>query len=307
MPHNHEHQHAAHENIRIAFLLNFGFAIAEFVGGVLTNSIAILADALHDMGDSITLAISWRLEALSEKGQDGKYSYGYKRFSLLSALASGLVMLAGSVFIISEAVQRMIDPQQPSAPGMLVFALVGIAVNGYAALRTRKGGSLNSKMISWHLIEDVLGWVAVLIVAVILSFIDFPILDPLLSLVVTAIVIYNVVINLIQVLRLFLQGVPDTMDVTQIEKEICALDKVKDIHHTHLWSLDGEQNVLTMHIVLDLDAKKEEIRAVKNKIREFSEKYGLAHTTVEFEYLDEDCSMNHNCEEDLEKKEENST
>lgn len=288
------HQPANHENIKIAFLLNFGFAIAEFIGGLYTNSIAILADALHDMGDSITLAVSWRLEALSEKEEDEKYSYGYKRFSLLSALASGVIMIAGSTFIITEAVQRLMDPQESYAQGMLLFALVGIVVNGYAALRTRRGKNLNSRMISWHLIEDVLGWAAVLVVSVLLLFTDNKILDPILSILITAFVIYNVLINLIKVLRLFLQGVPDTIDVAKIEEEIRAMDKVKDLHHIHLWSLDGEQHVLTMHVVLCLDAKKEEIRAVKSKIRSIAEQYGLAHTTVEFEYLEDDCSMSDN-------------
>lgn len=274
--------------------MNLGFAIAELFGGIFTNSVTILADALHDLGDSISLAISWRLEALSEKGGDKKYSYGYKRFSLLSALASGIIMIVGSVFVITEAVQRLMDPQESNARGMLVFALVGIAINGYAAFRTNKGKNLNSRMISWHLIEDLFGWVAVLVVSIILLFTDIKILDPILSLVITAVVIYNVFKNLKKVLRLFLQAVPESINVSAIEEEIKALDKVKDIHHTHIWSLDGEQHVLTTHVVLCLDAKKEEIRVIKHKIREFTERYGLAHTTVEFEYLDEDCSMNHN-------------
>ena len=288
----HEHNHTNYKNIKVAFFLNFGFAIAEFIGGVYINSVAILADALHDMGDSITLAISWRMETLSEKAEDEKYSYGYKRFSLLSALASGLVMIIGSIFVISEAVQRLMDPQQSNAQGMMIFAIVGMAVNGFAAYRTQQGKNLNSKMISWHLMEDLLGWAAVFVVSIILLFTDIMILDPILSLVVTAVVFYNVVRNLIKVVRLFLQGVPDKLNVAMIEKEVREMDKVRDIHHTHLWSLDGEQNVLTTHVVLCLDAKKEEIRAIKDKIRSFAEEYGLAHTTVEFEYLEEDCSMN---------------
>ena len=292
MAHVH-HQHDNQENIKVAFFLNLFFAVAELIGGIYTNSIAILADALHDLGDSITLAISWRLEALSEKGEDSKFSYGYKRFSLLGALVSGVVMLIGSTFVVSEAMQRLITPQESNASGMLVFALAGIAVNGYAAFRTNKGKNLNSRMISWHLIEDLLGWVAVLIVSLILLFRPIKILDPILSLLVTAVVVYNVFRNLIKVLRLFLQGVPESLDVAAIEDEIRIMDKVKDIHHTHLWSLDGEQHVLTTHVVLCMEAKKEDIRAIKNKIRGLTDQYGLSHTTVEFEYLDDDCSINH--------------
>jgi cobalt-zinc-cadmium efflux system protein len=295
MAHDHiHHDHHNDENIKVAFFLNAGFALAEFVGGLYTNSIAILADALHDFGDSISLAMSWRLEKISEKGEDEKYSYGYKRFSLLSALISGIILVAGSIFMISEAIKRIISPQHSNAQGMLVFALVGMAVNGYAALRTSRGKNLNSRMISWHMLEDVLGWAAVFIVSIVLLFADIHILDPILSLAITAIVLFNVIKNLRATLVLFLQGVPDTVDVTRIESEIMAMDKVKGIHHTHIWSLDGEQHVLTTHVMLCLDAKKEDIRAIKDKIRSFTEQYGLAHTTVEFEYLEEDCSMSEN-------------
>lgn len=293
MADNHNH-HENQENIKVAFFLNAGFAIAELVGGIYTNSMAILADALHDLGDSVTLAISWRLEHISAKSEDGKYSYGYKRFSLLSALVSGIILITGSVFVIIEAVQRLMAPQKSNAQGMLVFALVGMAINGYAAFRTSRGKNMNSRMISWHLMEDLLGWAAVFVVSIILLIKEIDILDPLLSLGVTVFVLINVVKNLRQTLQLFLQGVPATVKIDDIESEILSVENVRGVHHTHVWSLDGEQHVLTTHVVLCLDAKKEDIRNVKEKIRDLTDRYDLAHTTVEFEYLDEDCSMNHN-------------
>ena len=164
---------------------------------------------------------------------------------------------------------------------------------------------MNSRMISWHLLEDLLGWAAVFVVSIVLLIKEIDVLDPLLSLAVTGFVLVNVIKNLRQTLRLFLQGVPDTVNIGDIEAEIRALDKVRDIHHTHAWSLDGEQNVLTTHVVLNLDAKKEDIRNVKDKIRTLAEKYGLTHTTVEFEYLDDDCSMcNHDHHDGHEKEQE---
>jgi len=295
MAHNHNHLHTE-ENIKIAFFLNLGFALAEIIGGFYTNSMAILADALHDFGDSFSLAFSWRMERLSNKKGDQRYSYGYKRFSLLSALISAVVLLVGSFFVISEAVQRLSNPQPSNARGMLIFALVGIAVNGYAALRTSHGRNLNSKVISWHMLEDVLGWAAVLVVSIVLLIQNEPvlILDPLLSLTVTAIVLFNVIKNLKKTLTLFLQGVPDSVNVGEIEDAIQKMEMVSGIHHTHVWSLDGEQHVLTTHVVLCEGAKKEQIRAIKSKIKELSENHGLAHTTVEFEYLEDDCSMSNN-------------
>ncbi len=297
MAHTHKHHHNE-ENIKVAFFLNLGFALAEIVGGILTNSMAILADALHDFGDSLSLAFSWRMERLSDKKGDQRYSYGYKRFSLLSALISAVILLVGSIFIISEAFQRIANPQHSNAQGMLIFALVGIAVNGYAALRTSRGNNLNSKMISWHMLEDVLGWAAVLVVSIVLLFKDIHILDPLLSLAVTALVLFNVVKNLKLTISLFLQGVPESVNIAGIEEEIKKMNMVNGIHHTHVWSLDGEQHVLTTHVVLCDGAKKEQIRAIKGKIKELSERHGLVHTTIEFEYLEDDCSMssNHNSE-----------
>jgi len=287
----HNHHKNIQKNLKVAFLLNLSFAIAETIGGLYTNSMAILSDALHDLGDSLSLAAAWQLERLSERDGDSQYSYGYKRFSLLSALISGIVLLLGSIFIISEAIQRTIKPQTSDARGMLIFALVGMAVNGYAAMRTKQGGNLNSRMISWHLMEDLLGWVAVFLMSIILLFWEIQILDPLLSLAISIFVVFNVLKNLRSTLRLFLQGVPERTDIKTIEAEIRKLNKVKDMHHTHIWSLDGEQHVLTTHVVLYQDAKKEEIRIIKNKIRDLAADYGLAHTTVEFEYLEEDCSM----------------
>jgi cobalt-zinc-cadmium efflux system protein len=299
MANNHNHFHNE-ENIKIAFFLNLGFALAEIIGGFFTNSMAILADALHDFGDSLSLAFSWRMERLSNKKGDQRYSYGYKRFSLLSALISAIVLLAGSIFVVSEAVQRLSNPQPSNARGMLIFALVGIAVNGYAALRTSNGKNLNSKVVSWHMLEDVLGWAAVLVVSIVLLIQKDPILilDPLLSLTMTAIVLINVIKNLKKTLTLFLQGVPDSVNVGEIEDEIQKMKMVSGIHHTHVWSLDGEQHVLTTHVILSEGAKKDQIRAIKTKVKELSERHGLAHTTVEFEYLEDDCSMSNNHDAD---------
>lgn len=275
----------------MAFLLNAGFALAELVGGYLVNSVAIIADALHDFGDSLSLAFAWRMEKLAAKDSDNRYSYGYRRFSLLSAVVSAVILITGSIFVISEAIQRLSNPQPPDARGMLVFALIGMAINGYAAMRAGKGKNLNSQIISWHLLEDVLGWAAVLIVSIVLLFADVPILDPLLSILITAVVLFNVLRNLNKALAVLLQGVPDTVNISAIEDEIRQLEMVTGIHHTHVWSLDGEENVLTTHVMLGLNAKKEQIRNIKNKIRELAGRHGLAHTTIEFEYLQGDCSM----------------
>ena len=291
MNHKHTSQLPADENLKTAFLLNLSFSVAEFIGGFVFNSVAIMADALHDLGDSISLAISWWMENLAKKAEDKSFSYGYRRFSLLSALISAFVLIGGSILVLSQAIPRLANPVRPDTNGMLGFAVLGIAVNGFAALRTSAGKTMNEKMVSWHLLEDVFGWVAVLITAVVIKITPLYILDPLLYIGMTIWVLTHVIKNLRSTIMLFLQGVPEKVDVRKIEEAILKEKNVRGIHHTHVWSLDGEKHVLTTHVLLDNCAKKEDIRAVKHLVQEFTKEYDLAHTTIEFEYHDEECSM----------------
>ena len=290
---HHQHQHLSENStsLKFAFFLNLGFAIFEILGGLWTNSVAILSDALHDFGDSIALGLSWYLEKQANKGGDGRFSYGYRRFSLLAALVSTIVLIVGSLFMLSKSVPRLLRPEHSNAQGMFIFALVGILVNGAAALRLKQGKSLNMRVAAWHLLEDVLGWAAVLAVSVVLLFRDIHILDPILSILITLYVLTNVVINLKKTLALFLQAVPDDLDVAEVERTILDLPVVNSVHHTHAWSLDGEHHVLTMHVVVDEEATKNDLISVRRQFRDMAEKVDLAHTTLEIEYQDEDCFM----------------
>ncbi len=291
--HTQEHNHSANTigNIKLAFFLNLIFAIAEFIGGLYINSVAVLSDSLHDLGDSISLGLSWYFEKLSHRNRNGKYSYGFRRFSLLGAVINAIILVVGSVFIIREAILRLANPVQTDVRGMAIFALIGVAINGFAAYRMQRGKTMNAKMLTWHLLEDVLGWVAVLIVSIVMMFVNQPALDPILSMGLSVFVLYNVIKTLIETISLFLQAVPAEVDMDEIERRIKRLEKVVDVHHTHVWSLDGEENVLTTHIVLAEGAKSPEIRLIKNSIREIAREFRCEHTTVEFEYLKDDCSM----------------
>ena len=291
MSHSHTHTHHQTENIRTAFFLNLGFTLFEIVGGIYTNSLAITSDALHDLGDSISLGMAWYLEKHSQKESDQKYSYGYRRFSLLAALINTIILVIGSLYILTEAIPRLLAPEEANAGGMIVLALVGIAVNGMAVLRVRKGQSLNAQVVAWHLLEDVLGWVAVLIVSVTLLVTDLYILDPILSVLINLYVIYNVIGNLRKTLALFLQAVPDTHSLPDIEHRLAKVPQVLSVHHTHIWSLDGEDNVLTTHLVVDPNASKHDLIHIKSAVRKITSELSLAHSTVELEF-EEDCSMN---------------
>lgn len=289
MSHHHSHGHV--DDIRVAFLLNLGFTLFEVIGGIYTNSLAILSDALHDLGDSFSLGMAWYLEKHSHKESDARYSYGYRRFSLLAALINTIVLIVGSLFILSEAIPRLIDPQQANAGGMIVLALIGIAVNGMAVLRVRRGHSLNAQVVAWHLLEDVLGWVAVLIVSIGMLFTDIRVLDPILSILLSVYVLYNVVRNLRKTMALFLQAVPDAIEIPEIEQAFLSIPQVLSAHHTHVWSLDGEHNVLTTHLVVDPDATKDDLIRIKKAAIERTSGMSLEHATIELELAD-DCSMN---------------
>ena len=297
MAHSHDHTHSHTDNIKVAFFLNLGFTLFEIVGGLYTNSLAILSDALHDLGDSFALGMAWYLEKHSHKDSDQKYSYGYRRFSLLSALINTIILIIGSLYILSEAIPRLLNPEHSNAGGMIFLAVVGIAVNGYAVLRVRKGQSLNAQVISWHLLEDVLGWIAVLIVSISLLITDIHILDPILSILINLYVIYNVIRSLRKTLALFLQAVPDTLELAEIEHTLSRIRQVNSVHHTHVWSLDGENNVLTTHLVVDPEADIDDLIRIKSDVCEITSEMSLAHSTVELEFGD-DCSMGNNNHDD---------
>jgi cobalt-zinc-cadmium efflux system protein len=290
--HDHAHAHDIVRSIRAAFLLNLGFTLIEIVGGLLTNSLAILSDALHDLGDSLSLGVGWYLERQSQRGSDTRYSYGYRRLSLLGALINTVVLIVGSLYILSEAIPRLLQPEQANARGMVLLAVIGIAVNGAAMLRLRRGQSLNAQVIAWHLLEDVLGWVAVLVVSISLLFADLPILDPILSILMSVYVLYGVVRTLRRTLSLFLQAVPDAIEIPQIERALRPIPRVQSVHHTHVWSLDGEHHVLTTHLVVDADTSKQDLIDIRRQVREITVDMSCEHVTVALEYEDEDCTMN---------------
>lgn len=287
--HSHQHEETSSNRLGWAFFLNVSFTIIEFIGGWLTNSTAIMADAVHDLGDSLSIGSAWWLNKLGNKQASGQFTYGYKRFSLLGSLINGVVLVAGSVWILFEAVPRLYAPEMPEAQGMLLLALFGIAVNGFAAYKLSAGKTLNERVLNWHLLEDVLGWVAVLIVSVVLMFAEWPILDPILSIAFTLFILVNVVRNLRETLNLFLQATPSLQTREQLLAVLTAPEQVSDIHHLHFWSLDGEQHVMTAHLVLNQSVTIAELQSLKADIQDKLKAFSLAHTTIEFEFSDEVC------------------
>ncbi len=297
MGHSHGHNHShnpdnAGKNIRVAFFLNLGFSLVEIAGGLFTNSIAILSDALHDLGDSFSLALAWYFQKLSGKRGDAKFTYGYKRFSLLGALINSLVLLVGSGFVIYAAVGRLVAPQQANAKGMLLLAVFGIVVNGLAVLRLKKGHSLNERAVALHLLEDVLGWAAVLVASVVMMFFDVPVLDPLLSLAIACYILFNIYRNLRDALKVILQGTPQNIDPATVEALLQGTEGVRSVHDLHLWTMDGEYNIMTAHVVVDPQA---DIPCLKKRLKDELKAAGIDHPTLEVERENEECGFEESC------------
>ena len=292
MGHNHDHSHNQKEgNVKVAFFLNLSFTIIEVIGGLYTNSLAILSDALHDLGDSLSLGLSWYFQKLSKKGRTKKFSYGYKRFSLLGAIINSIVLVAGSIFILTKAIPELFNPGETNVQGMLYLAILGIMVNGAAVLKLRKGESLNEKVVSLHLLEDVLGWVAVLIGSIIMMYTDAPFIDPLLSVLISLFVLYNVYKNLRKSMLVILQGIPEEVSLEDIKEKLKDISEITDVHDNHIWSMDGEYNILTIHLQLDQDYKLSKQAKLKEKVRTQLKDESINHITIEFEGQDENCDL----------------
>lgn len=291
----HHHHGGSGDSIKTAFLLNLSFTIIEIIGGILTNSMAILSDALHDFGDSLSLAIAWYLEKLSKKKPDKKFSYGYGRFSLLGALITSAILIVGAVIIFINAIPRIIEPQGVYPQGMLGLSILGILINGAAFLRLRKSHTFNEKMAAWHVLEDVLGWLVVLLVSVVLIFKDWFILDPLLSVGITLYVLFNVARNLKKIFKVLLQGVPQNVSIENIEELLSSIEGVRKVYHTHLWSLEGSKNMLSTHLEVAMEISREDIIRIKKEALRRMKEENIYHLTLQIDFpaeeLDKVCLL----------------
>ena len=295
MGHNHSHHHHVHgenespRNIIVAFWLNTGFAVLEIAGGLYTNSMAILADAVHDLGDSLSLGLAYYFQKKSQRKKDEIYTYGYQRFSLLGAFINSIILITSSIFIIRESVTRFFQPEPPDAKGMVILAIIGVAVNAYALVRLKKGKSINEKVVALHFVEDVLGWVAVLAGSIVMLFVDAPIIDPVLSLLISLYILYNVFKNLKSTFRILLQRRPDAVDEEVVRKNVLSVPGVKDLHDLRFWTMDGQYNVMTLHVVVAQNQSIEERERIKQEVKHNLEHLEFRHTTVEIESEDVDC------------------
>ena len=285
------------KNILIAFILNLGFSILEFIGGTITNSVAIISDSIHDIGDALSIGISYFLEKKSKKAPDEHYTYGYLRYSVLGGLITTVILLVGSSFVIFSSIGRIINPVTIDYSKMIIFAILGVIINFIAAFYTRGGESVNQKSVNLHMLEDVLGWIVVLVGAIIMRFTDIKIIDPIMSIGVAIFILIHSLKNFKTILDLFLEKIPNGISTKELKEHILSISGIIDIHHIHVWSIDGYNNYATIHVVSDNTNKD-----LKVQIRKELLEHDIKHVTIEIENKDETCSEK-DCNVDLEHHE----
>lgn len=272
------------KKILVAFILNLFFSVFEFVGGAITGSVAIVSDAIHDMGDAASIGIAYFLERKSKRQPDETFTYGYGRYSIIGSAITTLILLVGSAVVIGNAVERILNPVDIHYDGMILFAVVGVIVNFCAAWFTKGGESMNQKAVNLHMLEDVLGWVVVLVGAVVMRFTDIKILDPITSIGVALFILVNAAGNLKEILDVILEKTPRDVEIHELREHICHIDGVLDVHHVHIWTMDGQHHYATMHVVTDADSHR-----IKALIREELREHNIVHATLELENSSEHC------------------
>jgi cobalt-zinc-cadmium efflux system protein len=290
--HHHSHHHSIERRIGFVFWLNSSFALVELVGGFYTNSFAVMSSALHDFSDSLALALALYLEKKSKNSTDAQYSYGYRRFSIASAFLTAVFLVSGSVLVIGFAINRLFQTQEvTNSNGMLVFSILGIGMNLFSLLQLRKGKSLNERVLSWHFIEDISSWALVLVGSLLIKWQNWYWLDTVIGLLSACWILWNVRKNLTEAMRIFLQAAPQGLSLKNIQENISQLQGVQDIHHLHVWTMDGEKHILTAHILVDKNHSVSQLSELKSKIKQqLLEVFHISEATLELEWPNEVCA-----------------
>lgn len=282
MPHNHTHIHseAVGKNILSAFFINLTFTVISLIGGWLTNSMAIISDSIHDLGCTLSIALAWIFERIAGHKPTARFTFGYRRFTLLGAFINAFILLSGSSVVLYESIGRITSPEEVNAEGMLWFAALAIVFKGLAVWRTWKGSSVNQRMVSLHLLGDCLGWVVVLLASIVMIFVEIPLLDPILSICISLYILYNVVRNLIVAFRIVLEGVPTTIDYITLRTEIDALLGVDTLRIFRVWSMDNEHHAAELELTTTFTTLAE-VEVLKASIRDLLAKYRIEQSVIE--------------------------
>lgn len=299
MHHQHTEQNIT-QWLSLAFWMNLGFSIIELVGGLITNSTAIIADAFHDFLDAVAIGWAVLLEKYSKKKATTHFTYGYRRFSVLSAVIMSVILIVGGVLMIISAIKSFFEPKVVNSVGMLLLAILGIVINGFAFLRIKKwwdwhdhshaghshSHDNNTKAVMLHLLEDVLWWVAVLFGSIVMYVTDRYWIDGVLTILIAGYILYNATKNLISTANIFLQSTPEYVSVDLLSQNIKDLTRVKDVHDIHVWSLDGSYTIGSLHLIVEKNLTKSQRKTIIDMMKQ----HHIDHPTIQIEFSDGECT-----------------
>lgn len=289
MSHSHSHSEGTSEkNLIFTMLLNFLITIAEIIGGLVSGSLSLISDALHNFSDGIAIIITYIAMKLSKKPKTLKYTFGLKRAEILAAIINSSSLIVISFFLIKEAIDRLINPTPITGYLMLIVATIGLIANFVGTILLKKGSkdSMNMRAAYLHLLSDAISSLAVIIGAIFIIVFQIYWIDPILTLLISLYILkeaYGITKEAVEVLMM---AAPEGIDANEIKAEVEKFEGVVNIHHLHLWKLNDN----TIHFEAHIEVKNETISnlmPLKEEIEELLEhKYGIDHTTIQFEIGD---------------------
>jgi len=291
--HSHECGHVHHDPSKsisalvVAFLLNAGFCVIEGFGGYAASSQAIMADALHDFGDSLSLLLLITLKYLATRPASEAFSFGYRRLNIIGAALVGGSLVLGCLLILGSSIPKIMNPTTVNSSLMMILSVGGIIVNGIAFYRLRPLEGLGENLVSLHLLEDLWGWVIVFFGALAIHFFTWYWLDPLLSVFLAFFILWRTFIHLRQIGRLFLLGSGAEYSMSKISLLLQTIPGLNSFHHVHVWELDSGFHIITAHLVL---APEADAILIKQQVRDQLLTMGKCEVTLEVEREGELCS-----------------
>lgn len=266
------------KNTFIAFILNLSFSIIEFIFGWLFGSSAILADAVHDLGDALAIGSSAIMQTYANKPADRFYPFGYKRWNILAALLTSSILIIGSSLIIVENIPNLFHPQPVNQDGMLVLGIIAVIINFLASRIVKNGYSHTESILSLHFLEDILGWLAVILVSIILQFTDWYFLDPLLSFCIAIFILSKALPKVWNNIKILLETSPQGVNLEEVKGVLLALENVHEITQLNVWTMDGYEHCATVTVKLTNPALADKTKA---KIRNSLHSFGIIQSTIE--------------------------
>jgi len=274
-------------NVLIGVVLNFVITIAEFIGGILSNSLSLLSDALHNLSDAIALLISYLAIVVGKRGTTRKNTFGYKRIEILAALLNGIILVAVSIYLFYEAYERLLNPEPIKGRIMFIVAGIGFLANIITVflLHRDKQNNLNIKAAYLHLIGDTLSSVGVIIASVLIYYFEIYWIDPALTFIIGIYILWGTYGILKETIEILMQSSPGNLDIKKIKKQLEAHDKVENIHHIHVWSLSDTEIHFECHADVDDNYSIHETDTIRQELSQILRRnFNIQHITIQMEY-----------------------